>query len=62
MRDLYGNAHRIANVLLHYSEDERAVKRLADILNYVPSQLSEDMRELQEYINELERKLEGECD
>lgn len=48
------NAHRLASVLDSYSDDKNVIKALAHYLNYIPEQLAEDMKDIQQYIKRLE--------
>lgn len=48
------NAHRLASVLDSYSDDKNVIKTLAHYLNYIPEQLAEDMKDIQQYIKRLE--------
>lgn len=48
------NAHRLAGTLERYAEDPATVEQLAQLLNYLPEQLREDMPCLLDYIRELE--------
>lgn len=48
------NAHRIAGTLERYAADPRTVAQLAQLLNYHPEQLREDMAGLLDYIREIE--------
>ena len=48
------NAHRLASVLDSYSNDKRTITALAHYLNYIPEQLAEDMKDIQQYIKRLE--------
>lgn len=54
MNRMKENAHRLANTMERYAEDERTVKQLAALLNYLPGQLREDMQDLLRYINSIE--------
>lgn len=56
--DVKGNAHRLAYTLKQFAEDERAVKQLAMILHYYPEQLQEDMEAIEQYITQIEQKIE----
>lgn len=48
------NAHRIAGTLERYAADPRTVAQLAQLLNYHPQQLREDMAGLLDYLLEIE--------
>ena len=51
------NAIRLAGVLARYAEDERAVRMLAQALNYYPDQLRRDMAAVLPYLRRLEREV-----
>lgn len=51
------NAHRLANVLESCTDDKNTIQALAHYLNYVPEQLTEDMKDLKQYIKRLEENL-----
>lgn len=48
------NAHRLASALWRNSGDPDVIKKLAEILNYTPGQLQQDMVDISEYIDVLE--------
>lgn len=50
------NAHRLAYSLYCICEDANRINRLSQILNYEPSQLKTDLKDLHDYLSELERK------
>ena len=48
MKEGRTGAARLVSALHRYSEDAAALQRLAEILNYIPSQLKEDIESLAE--------------
>lgn len=54
------NAIRLAGVLARYAEDDRAVRMLAQALNYYPDQLRQDMAAVLPYLQRLEQQQDDE--
>lgn len=54
------NAHRLASVLEAYSDDKNVITALAHYLHYVPEQLTEDMKDVRQYIKRLEEGVSNE--
>lgn len=50
MNELKNNAMRLAYALAQRAEDPNCVEQLAEILNYIPSQLAQDMHDLRIYL------------
>lgn len=50
------NAHRLAYSLECISEDTSRIKAVAQLLHYDSSQLKTDLKDLYNYLSELERK------
>lgn len=46
------NAHRLAGTLARYAADPPTVERLAQLLNYLPEQLREDIESLNRLMEE----------
>lgn len=56
--DIKGNAQRIAYTLKDISTVPNKVKAIAQLLNYDPEQLQEDMNAVCEYIQMLEKQID----